>query len=154
MVEVTGLEPAASCSQSTRATNCATPRFYLLRAALPVVTKIQASLVYSPPFIKSLPLETAYCIRHRRRAPFLPNCATSVATKALSAFARLACQSPSCRHSLFLASSRTASARNAPLDFIYFALRLISCTIILYYTTAILSSLKEEPGGSSFLIFY
>ena len=27
MVEVTGLEPAASCSQSRRATNCATPRF-------------------------------------------------------------------------------------------------------------------------------
>ena len=26
MVEVTGLEPAASCSQSKRATNCATPR--------------------------------------------------------------------------------------------------------------------------------
>ena len=35
MVEVTGLEPAASCSQSRRATTCATPRyvyinFYLL----------------------------------------------------------------------------------------------------------------------------
>ena len=29
MVEVTGLEPAASCSQSKRATNCATPRFLL-----------------------------------------------------------------------------------------------------------------------------
>ena len=27
LVEVTGLEPAASCSQSKRATNCATPRF-------------------------------------------------------------------------------------------------------------------------------
>ena len=27
LVEVTGLEPAASCSQSTRATNCATPRY-------------------------------------------------------------------------------------------------------------------------------
>ena len=26
LVEVTGLEPAASCSQSKRATNCATPR--------------------------------------------------------------------------------------------------------------------------------
>ena len=26
LVEVTGLEPAASCSQSRRATNCATPR--------------------------------------------------------------------------------------------------------------------------------
>ena len=26
VVEVTGLEPAASCSQSRRATNCATPR--------------------------------------------------------------------------------------------------------------------------------
>ena len=27
LVEVTGLEPAASCSQSRRATNCATPRY-------------------------------------------------------------------------------------------------------------------------------
>ena len=27
LVEVTGLEPAASCSQSKRATNCATPRY-------------------------------------------------------------------------------------------------------------------------------
>jgi hypothetical protein len=26
LVEVTGLEPAASCSQSKRAANCATPR--------------------------------------------------------------------------------------------------------------------------------
>ena len=33
LVGVTGLEPAASCSQSTRATNCATPRniFILLK---------------------------------------------------------------------------------------------------------------------------
>lgn len=30
MVEVTGLEPAASWSQTTRATNCATPRSYSL----------------------------------------------------------------------------------------------------------------------------
>ena len=30
MVEVTGLEPAASCSQSKRATNCATPRCKML----------------------------------------------------------------------------------------------------------------------------
>ena len=30
MVEVTGLEPAASCSQSKRATNCATPRYEIL----------------------------------------------------------------------------------------------------------------------------
>ncbi len=29
MVEVTGLEPAASCSQSRRATTCATPRYCL-----------------------------------------------------------------------------------------------------------------------------
>ena len=28
VVEVTGLEPAASCSQSKRATNCATPRYH------------------------------------------------------------------------------------------------------------------------------
>ena len=28
LVEMTGLEPAASCSQSTRATSCATSRFY------------------------------------------------------------------------------------------------------------------------------
>ena len=30
MVGVTGFEPAASCSQSKRATNCATPRCYLI----------------------------------------------------------------------------------------------------------------------------
>ena len=30
MVEVTGLEPAASCSQSKRATTCATPRTTVL----------------------------------------------------------------------------------------------------------------------------
>ena len=30
MVGVTGFEPAASCSQSRRATNCATPRFFIL----------------------------------------------------------------------------------------------------------------------------
>ena len=28
VVGVTGFEPAASCSQSKRATNCATPRYY------------------------------------------------------------------------------------------------------------------------------
>ena len=30
LVEVTGLEPAASCSQSKRATNCATPRYLVV----------------------------------------------------------------------------------------------------------------------------
>ncbi len=30
MVEVTGIEPATSWSQTTRATNCATPRFIKL----------------------------------------------------------------------------------------------------------------------------
>ena len=30
LVGVTGFEPAASCSQSKRATNCATPRYYLV----------------------------------------------------------------------------------------------------------------------------
>ena len=30
MVEVTGFEPATPCSQSTYATNCATPRFEIL----------------------------------------------------------------------------------------------------------------------------
>ena len=34
LVEVTGLEPAASCSQSKRATNCATPRYLVLVGAL------------------------------------------------------------------------------------------------------------------------
>lgn len=33
LVEVTGLEPAASCSQSRRATNCATPRYLLFYRA-------------------------------------------------------------------------------------------------------------------------
>ena len=32
MVGVTGFEPAASCSQSRRATNCATPRFFAVDA--------------------------------------------------------------------------------------------------------------------------
>jgi hypothetical protein len=31
MVGVTGLEPVASCSQSRRATNCATPRIFVDR---------------------------------------------------------------------------------------------------------------------------
>ena len=32
MVRVTGFEPAASCSQSRRATNCATPGYLLVQA--------------------------------------------------------------------------------------------------------------------------
>ena len=48
------------------------------------------------------------CVAQSRRAV---NCA-SVATKVLSAFARLTCHSLSCCHALFLASSATGSARN------------------------------------------
>ena len=41
MVRVTGFEPAASCSQSRRATNCATPG-YLVFSELPRVFPKQA----------------------------------------------------------------------------------------------------------------
>ena len=44
LVEVTGLEPAASCSQSKRATNCATPR-YLITPARPFATLTTFSIL-------------------------------------------------------------------------------------------------------------
>ena len=50
MVRVTGFEPAASCSQSRRATNCATPGysvFYPAGRILPNLSGILFSLVYS-----------------------------------------------------------------------------------------------------------
>ena len=46
---------------------------------------------------------------HAPKAGALP-----VATKALSAFAQLTCQSPSCGHSFFLALSATGGARKRP----------------------------------------
>ena len=50
MVRVTGFEPAASCSQSRRATNCATPGysvFYPAGRILPNLSGILFPLVYS-----------------------------------------------------------------------------------------------------------
>ena len=49
MVGVTGFEPAASCSQSRRATNCATPRFFyfaffLIFSVLPCFVRPLAKL--------------------------------------------------------------------------------------------------------------
>ena len=39
MVEMTGLEPAASCSQSTRATSCATSRYFINLVDLVIKTR-------------------------------------------------------------------------------------------------------------------
>ncbi len=50
VVRVTGFEPAASCSQSRRATSCATPGysvFYPAGRILPNLSRILFSLVYS-----------------------------------------------------------------------------------------------------------
>ncbi len=71
-------------SQTSRANNCATPRKKIFNYTQSVVRlrfllqlrlclRAQAYL----PIAKLLPLKTAYFIRHRRRAPFFPNCATS-----------------------------------------------------------------------------
>ena len=50
LVEVTGLEPAASCSQSKRATNCATPRYLIyncpLRFLLPLPHRASLRLAF------------------------------------------------------------------------------------------------------------
>ena len=65
LVGVTGFEPAASCSQSRRATNCATPRFFyfafFLKSSLlcpPAIQLAQADhgtcviLIYPARFVK------------------------------------------------------------------------------------------------------
>ena len=82
MVEVTGLEPAASCSQSRRATTCATPRYFYINFCL---VSLFSSLLCPPSCgsrnlfgsIMSLDIPTAvpknarfFC--HRQRSRFLP----------------------------------------------------------------------------------
>ena len=82
MVEVTGLEPAASCSQSRRATTCATPRYFYINFFL---ISLFSSLLCPPSCgsrnlfgsIMSLDIPTAtpknarfFC--HRQRSRFLP----------------------------------------------------------------------------------
>ena len=73
---MTGFEPATSCSQSTRATNCATSRsikfvFCLqLSAALPVATKALSSLRL--PIAKLLPRLIARFITRRGRSQTFP----------------------------------------------------------------------------------
>ena len=82
MVEVTGLEPAASCSQSRRATTCATPRYFYINFFL---ISLFSSLLCPPSCgsrnlfgsIVSLDIPTAapknarfFC--HRQRSRFLP----------------------------------------------------------------------------------
>ena len=82
MVEVTGLEPAASCSQSRRATTCATPRYFYINFFL---VSLFSSLLCPPSCgsrnlfvsIVSLDIPTAapknarfFC--HRQRSRFLP----------------------------------------------------------------------------------
>ena len=82
MVEVTGLEPAASCSQSRRATTCATPRYFYINFFL---ISLFSSLLCPPSCgsrnlfgsIVSLNIPTAapknarfFC--HRQLSRFLP----------------------------------------------------------------------------------
>ena len=82
MVEVTGLEPAASCSQSRRATTCATPRYFYINFYL---ISLFSTLLCPPSCgsrnlfgsIMSLDIPTAapknarfFC--HRQRSRFLP----------------------------------------------------------------------------------
>ena len=82
MVEVTGLEPAASCSQSRRATTCATPRYFYINSFL---ISLFSSLLCPPSCgsrnlfgsIVSLDIPTAapknarfFC--HRQRSRFCP----------------------------------------------------------------------------------
>ena len=67
MVEVTGLEPAASWSQTTRATNCATPRYssplrgafilYWKRGPASTVSRHSRYIFAKPPSLVSRYLE-------------------------------------------------------------------------------------------------
>ena len=82
VVRVTGFEPAASCSQSRRATNCATPRysiwlFFSQRRFIALLCPPSCKM--SPmPRLKARPalcfaaLPQAPCICHRQRSPSSP----------------------------------------------------------------------------------
>ena len=85
LVGVTGVEPAASCSQSKRATICATPRFififaYNLSFSYSVTSRLRFLLQYSrltrlERFVILLiaPLLFPRFIRHRRRSETSPS---------------------------------------------------------------------------------
>ena len=82
MVGVTGFEPAASCSQSRRATNCATPRYSIWL----FFSQRRFIALLCPPSCKMSPmsrlkarhalcfaaLPQAPCICHRQRSPSSP----------------------------------------------------------------------------------
>ena len=85
VVGVTGVEPAASCSQSKRATICATPRFIFIFAYNPsfsysIMSRLRFLLQYSrltrlERFVILLiaPLLFPRFIRHRRRSETSPS---------------------------------------------------------------------------------
>ena len=60
VVGVQGLEPWASCSQSRRATNCATPRYEVRRSGWAYSPKPPALPTALHPVMKFPPLETAH----------------------------------------------------------------------------------------------
>ena len=82
MVGVTGFEPAASCSQSRRATNCATPRYSIwlffsqrrfIALLCPPSCKIVAhGAAMQRPALCFAALPQAPCICHRQRSPSSP----------------------------------------------------------------------------------
>ena len=82
MVGVTGFEPAASCSQSRRATNCATPRFFyfaffLIFSVLPLLCPPSCKIVAHGAAVQRhalcfAALPQAPCICHRQRSPSSP----------------------------------------------------------------------------------
>ena len=55
VVRVTGFEPAASCSQSRRATNCATPGYFVILSGWSYSPKCRALPVELYPDIQFLP---------------------------------------------------------------------------------------------------
>ena len=57
LVGVTGFEPAASCSQSRRATNCATPRFFIL-----LFLNIFHAFLLCPPVIRLAQADHGTCV--------------------------------------------------------------------------------------------
>ncbi len=146
MVEVTGLEPAASCSQSKRATNCATPRCLFCYFIKVYRTCFVRPVCGSRHRLRSLKttcrLPTAApmnsrCFRHRRRSNSLPKAsALPVATKALSAFASS------------LANRQVAATRNGLLH-----PPQAACAVspqlrhTSFYCSSIISNLNEKVKG-------
>ena len=74
LVGVTGFEPAASCSQSRRATNCATPRYYSVFALVALFALLRFPKLLrdeSLAFLTAAP-KNARCFVHWTRSCFLP----------------------------------------------------------------------------------